>query len=93
MRFVDFLRLTVLLSAAAASLLAVLCVAGASNRDETVLVLGIAGWWVKNRRAAASIDSGSLRAYEAMLRVWRPIEERLKPPVGLSLIAKAQRSV
>ncbi|MEJ7783981.1 MAG: hypothetical protein WKF96_04190 [Solirubrobacteraceae bacterium] len=46
MRFVDFLRLTVLLSAAAASLLAVLCVAGASNRDETVLVLGIAGWWV-----------------------------------------------
>jgi SAM-dependent methyltransferase len=55
--------------------------------------LGIAGWWVKNRRAAASIDSGSLRAYEAMLRVWRPIEERLKPPVGLSLIAKAQRSV
>jgi hypothetical protein len=45
-RFVDFLRVTVMLSAAAASLLAVVCVAGASNRDEPALVLGAAGWWV-----------------------------------------------
>jgi hypothetical protein len=46
MRFVDFLRVTVMLSAGAASLLAALCVVGASNLDEGMIVLGIAGWWV-----------------------------------------------
>lgn len=46
MRFVDFLRVTVLLSAGAASLLAVVCVAGASNNGEAQIVLGLAGWWV-----------------------------------------------
>lgn len=46
MRFVDFLRVTVLLSAGAASLLAALCVVGASNLDEATIVLGSAGWWV-----------------------------------------------
>ena len=45
MRFVDFLRVTVLLSAGAASLLAVVTVAGATNNDEATLVLGLAGWW------------------------------------------------
>jgi hypothetical protein len=45
-RFVDFLRVTVMLSGAAASVLAVVCVAGATNIDEADLVLGIAGWWV-----------------------------------------------
>ena len=46
MRFVDFLRVTVVLSGAAASLLAVVAVAGAANNDEATLVLGLAGWWV-----------------------------------------------
>src|SRR6476661_4785657 len=45
MRFVDFLRVTVLLSGAAASLLAVVCVAGATNLDESEIVLGAAAWW------------------------------------------------
>jgi hypothetical protein len=46
-RFVDFLRVTVMLSAAAASLLALLCVVGAGNAgSDATLVLGIAGWWV-----------------------------------------------
>jgi hypothetical protein len=44
-RFVDFLRVTVLVSAAAASLLAALAVIGATNNDESTLVLGLAGWW------------------------------------------------
>ena len=51
MRFVDFLRVTVLLSGGAASVLAVVCVAGASNNDEARIVLVSAGWWV----AAAAI--------------------------------------
>jgi hypothetical protein len=46
MRFVDFLRVTVLLSGAAASVLAVVCVAGATNIDEAKIVLGSAAWWV-----------------------------------------------
>ena len=46
MRFVDFLRVTVLLSGASASLLGVVCIAGASNNGDASLVLFIAAWWV-----------------------------------------------
>jgi hypothetical protein len=61
-RFVDFLRTTVLLSAGAATALAVVTVlAGAASSDQT-LVLVSAGWWVLatvaglrlGRRAATS---------------------------------------
>jgi hypothetical protein len=61
-RFVDFLRTTVLLSAGAATALAVVTVlAGAASSDQT-LVLVSAGWWVVatvaglrlGRRAATS---------------------------------------
>lgn len=62
MRFVDFLRVTVMLNGASASLLAVVCVAGASNSSDARLVLGAAAWWVVaaglglflGRRAAAN---------------------------------------
>lgn len=62
MRFVDFLRVTVVLSGAAASLLAVVCVVGAGNHGDAVLVLGLAAWWslaaalglFLGRRAAAT---------------------------------------
>jgi SAM-dependent methyltransferase len=53
--------------------------------------LGILGWWAKSRTGAREIGSGSLRAYEALLAAWRPIEERLDLPVGLSLIVHARR--
>jgi hypothetical protein len=61
-RFVDFLRTTVLLSAGAATALAIVTVlAGASSSDQT-LVLVAAGWWLVasviglrlGRRAATS---------------------------------------
>ena len=35
------------------------------------------------------LDERSLRVYEALLRFWRPLEERLRPRVGLSLVAQA----
>ena len=54
-------------------------------------LLGIPGWWLKSRRRNARIDPGSLRAYEALLKLWRPIEDRRRPPAGLSLIARARR--
>lgn len=53
--------------------------------------LGIAGWWAKNRRPGARVGPGSLRAYEALVRFWRPIEDRVRPPAGLSLVALARR--
>lgn len=51
--------------------------------------LGIAGWWAKGRAGQPELDERSLRAYEALLRLWRPLEERMRPPFGLSLVAQA----
>ena len=53
--------------------------------------LGVPGWWIAGRSGLLDINAGSLRAYEAALRLWRPIEDRLRPPVGLSLVARACR--
>jgi hypothetical protein len=69
-RFVDFLRTTVLVSAAAASLLAAVTLAGAAGLgDDLVVPLG-AGWWVLSgviglwlgRRADTSPPIASLLA-------------------------------
>jgi SAM-dependent methyltransferase len=53
--------------------------------------LGIPGWVVKSRTGAASLGTRSLAAYEMLLPLWRPIEERLRLPWGLSLIAHGER--
>lgn len=53
--------------------------------------LGIMGWWTKNRSAPARIGTASLRLYDAVLPVWRPLESRLTLPWGLSYILHAQR--
>lgn len=53
--------------------------------------LGILGWWAKNRRGADGIGSSPLRVYEALLAAWRPIEDRIDVPLGLSLIVHARR--
>jgi SAM-dependent methyltransferase len=54
--------------------------------------LGILGWWARSRVGARSLGAGSLRAYEALLALWRPIEQRIELPVGLSLIMEARRT-
>jgi SAM-dependent methyltransferase len=54
--------------------------------------LGIIGWMVQNRRAEPRVSPTSLRAYEAILRVWGPLERRLRLPFGLSVIAHARRA-
>jgi hypothetical protein len=46
MRFTDFLRTTVLISAGAASALAAVTVAGAAGNDDSLIVPVSAGWWV-----------------------------------------------
>lgn len=71
--------------------------AGQSGLEVTALysfnLLGVAGWWVKGRRGASQLGSGSLRAYEALVRAWRPVEDRLGLPWGLSLVLQARRPV
>lgn len=70
MRFVDFLRTTVLISAAAASALAAVTVAGAASAGDALVVPIAAGWWliagvtgvVLGRRAGASHPIASLLA-------------------------------
>jgi hypothetical protein len=53
--------------------------------------LGIAGWWAKNRSPGARVGAGSLRAYEALVTVWRPLEERLRLDHGLSILCVARK--
>jgi SAM-dependent methyltransferase len=60
-------------------------------RIDSFNLLGIPGWWLSNRMGRTKIDPRALRAYEAMLGLWRPIEDRRAPRWGLSLIALAQR--
>jgi hypothetical protein len=102
-RFVDFLRVTVLLSAAGASLLAVLCVVGDSGNSDTSIVLEAAGWWVVaagiglwlSRRAAASPPIARLLAdakAATMMPEHRPgftIVNRLWPLLVSTLAAAA----
>jgi SAM-dependent methyltransferase len=53
--------------------------------------LGVPGWFVAGRTGLLDIGEGSLRAYETLVPLWRAVEERLRPPVGLSLVARARK--
>jgi len=46
--------------------------------------LGIPGWWLKCKTGRNEIGDRSLRMYEALLRAWRPIEDRFVFPIGLN---------
>jgi SAM-dependent methyltransferase len=54
-------------------------------------LLGVPGWWLNRFRRSPGISRSSLRAYEALLRIWQPIERRRRPPWGLSLVAHARK--
>jgi SAM-dependent methyltransferase len=54
-------------------------------------LLGVAGWWAKRRSTSEQLGSRSLALYEQLLKAWRPIEDRVDFPWGLSLIAIARR--
>ena len=53
--------------------------------------LGLLGWWAKKRTGAQDIGSSPLKAYEALLTAWAPIERRVELPVGLSVIVHARK--
>lgn len=55
--------------------------------------LGMVGWVVKNRTRDPALDPRSLSAYERLLPAYRKlVEDRFRPPVGLSLIVHARRA-
>lgn len=54
-------------------------------------LLGVPGWWIAGRTELLDISDGSLKVYEALVRPWRPVEDRLRPPLGLSLVVRARR--
>ncbi len=54
-------------------------------------MLGVPGWWIAGKTERLEISEGLLRAYEALVRFWRPVEDRLRPPLGLSLVARARK--
>ena len=54
-------------------------------------LLGVPGWWVSNLRGRGGISPASVRAYELLLRGWRPVERRVRPRWGLSLIVRARK--
>jgi SAM-dependent methyltransferase len=54
-------------------------------------LLGVPGWWLESHRRSPQIRPRALRLYDLALRGWRPIEEVLRPPVGLSLVVHAHK--
>jgi hypothetical protein len=102
-RFVDLLKTTVMLSAAAATMLAIVTVVGATgDRDDTLVLIG-AGWWVAasiigavlGRRAQVTAPIGRLLAdakLATMLPEHRPaavIVNRLWPLLVSTVAAGA----
>jgi hypothetical protein len=102
-RFVDLLKTTVMLSAAAATMLAIVTVIGATgDRDDTLVLIG-AGWWVAasiigallGRRAQVTAPIGRLLAdakMATMLPEHRPaavIVNRLWPLLVSTVAAGA----
>ena len=65
--------------------------AGAELTDlRSFNLLGLPGWWIAGRSELLDISRGSLKAYEALVRWWRPLEDALRPPLGLSFVARAR---
>lgn len=103
MRFAEFLRVTVLISAAAASVLALVTVAGAAGKSDQLVVPIAAAWWVAaaligswlGRRADASPPIASLLASartQASLPELHPgriVLNRLWPLLGSTIGAGA----
>ena len=54
-------------------------------------LLGVLGWLANRNRSAPRVTGPALRVFETLLVPWKPIEERLRPRWGLSLLAHARR--
>lgn len=54
-------------------------------------LLGVLGWLANRNRSQPRVSGPALKVFEALVLPWRPIEERLRPRWGLSLLAHARR--
>jgi 2-polyprenyl-3-methyl-5-hydroxy-6-metoxy-1,4-benzoquinol methylase len=54
-------------------------------------LLGVPGWWVSSRRSTGRIDGRAIAVYDLLVPLWRPVETRLKSPIGLSIVAHASK--
>ena len=70
MRFSDFLRTTVLISAAAASLLGAVTLAGTASTSDDLLVPVAVGWWVVARPDRAVASGAGPRPRRRSRRCW-----------------------
>jgi SAM-dependent methyltransferase len=61
------------------------------ERLERFNALGIVGWLVEGLDPKPAIRPWALRAYERVVGYWRPFEDRVRLPFGLSLIVHARR--
>jgi SAM-dependent methyltransferase len=66
--------------------------AGAEVTDlRSFNLLGVPGWIVAGRTGLIDVSDRSLRVFEALARVARPVEDALRPPLGLSLVARGRK--
>ena len=82
MRFVDLLRVTVLLSGGVATVLALACVIGASAAGDEAAITVAAGWWI-----VASAIGGRLGRHEA---VARPIGRALADSTAATMMPEVR---
>ena len=54
-------------------------------------LLGVVGWVLNRWREAPRLSPRALAVYELLLRIWRPVEDRLPLPWGLNWVAYARR--
>jgi SAM-dependent methyltransferase len=62
------------------------------DRLERFNALGVVGWLVEGLAPTPAIRPGALRMYERALGPWRRLEDRVRMPLGLSLIVHARSS-
>jgi len=54
--------------------------------------VGAAGWWMQYRMLRRNIHSqGHFKLLQSILPALKAVESRLKPPIGLSLVAIARK--
>lgn len=82
MRFTELLRTTVMLCAAAATLLAVMTVAGANEHGNALLVPVSAGWWVLAAITGALIGRRNSTSREVALLLASARTQRMLPEIN-----------
>ncbi|HVS85725.1 MAG TPA: methyltransferase domain-containing protein [Gaiellaceae bacterium] len=73
-------------------LLALVAAAGLETVDvRSFNLLGVPGWWIAGRTRLLDMTDRSLAAFDALVPLARPLEDVLRPRLGLSLIVRARR--